>query len=123
MSNAYSDLEPEVANLARMARLAEIQLNKAVGQLRCEDGKYVEVPDYEATDLAIFAVSQMAKMVERFEELYYSQRSRERTIKLGYGPPAHPGGFFFLTGSILLRSKKRVCPCAPARRLTRSTRP
>jgi hypothetical protein len=29
------------------------------------------VPDYEATDLAIFAVSQMAKMVERFEELYY----------------------------------------------------
>src|SRR5215210_3602901 len=67
----YSDLEPEVTDLRRMARLAEIQVNKAVGQLSCKDGKYVEVPDYEATDLAIFAVSQMAKMVERFEELYY----------------------------------------------------
>jgi hypothetical protein len=55
-----------------MARLAEIQVNKAVGQLACQDGKYIETPDYDATDLAIFAVSQMADMAKRFEELYYS---------------------------------------------------
>ena len=59
LANAYSDLEPEVTDLSRMARLAEIQMNKAVGQLSCKDRNYIEVPDYEDTDLAIFAVSQM----------------------------------------------------------------
>jgi hypothetical protein len=67
---AYSDLESEVTDLTRMARLAEIQVLKAL-QLQCEDGKYIEVPDGEDADLAMFAVSQMAKMAERFEELYY----------------------------------------------------
>jgi hypothetical protein len=38
---------------------------------RCRIASSVRLPDYEATDLAIFTVSQMAKMVERFEELYY----------------------------------------------------
>jgi hypothetical protein len=71
LSNAYSDLEGEVDDLARMARLAEIQVNKAVGQLSCKDEKYIEAPDYEAADLAIFAVSEMAKMAERFKEIYY----------------------------------------------------
>lgn len=71
LSHAYMELEPEVTDLARMARLAEIQVNKAVGQLSYEDGKYIEVPAYEATDLAIFAVSQMAVMAKRFEELYF----------------------------------------------------
>jgi hypothetical protein len=37
---------------------------------RCRIASSVRLPDYEAT-LAIFTVSQMAKMVERFEELYY----------------------------------------------------
>jgi hypothetical protein len=71
MANAYSDLESEVTDLARMARLAEIQVNNAIGQLECKDGKYIEAPDDEAADLAIFAVSEMAKMAERFKELYY----------------------------------------------------
>jgi len=71
LANAYSDLEGEVTDLTRMARLAEIQLNTAIGQLECNDGKYIEAPDYEATDLAIFAVTEMAKMAKRFEDLYY----------------------------------------------------
>jgi hypothetical protein len=71
-SRAFSDLEPEVVNLSRMARLAEIQLDKAIGQLACKDGNYIEAPEYEAADLAIFAVSEMAKMTKRFDDLYYS---------------------------------------------------
>jgi hypothetical protein len=47
------------------------QLHQAVGELQCSDEKYTEVPNYEATDLAIFAVSQMAATAKRFERLYY----------------------------------------------------
>ena len=68
----YSDLESEVTDLTRMARLAEIQVNKAIGQLSFVDGQYTEPPEAEATDLAVFAVSQMADMAKRFQELYYS---------------------------------------------------
>jgi hypothetical protein len=71
LASAYSDLEPEVTDLTRMARLADLQLYKAVGGLSCKDKKYIAIPDYEATDLAIFAVSEMAKMAKRFEDLYY----------------------------------------------------
>ena len=45
-------------DLARMARLAEIQLNKAVGQLECKDGNYIVAPDYEATDLTILPLGK-----------------------------------------------------------------
>ena len=41
-----------------MARLAEIQLNKAVGQLECKDGNYIVAPDYEATDLTILPLGK-----------------------------------------------------------------
>jgi hypothetical protein len=71
-ARAYSDLEPEVTSLSRMARLAELQLSEAIGHLECKDGAYIEAPEYEAADLAIFAVSEMAKMTKRFEDLYYS---------------------------------------------------
>ena len=68
----YADLEHEVTDLTRMARLAEIQVDNAIGQLSLVDGKYTEPPEAEATDLAVFAVSQMAGMAKRFQELYYS---------------------------------------------------
>src|SRR6266849_8156040 len=45
LANAYSNLEGEVTDLTRMAHLAEIQVNKAVGQLSCKDRNYIEVPN------------------------------------------------------------------------------
>jgi hypothetical protein len=66
------DLDCGVADLVRMARLAERQLYEAVGELSYVDGKCVEPPDAEAAELAVFVVSQMADMAKRFEELYYS---------------------------------------------------
>jgi hypothetical protein len=62
---SYLDLEGEVLNLSRMARLAELQLHQC--ELECRDD--IEVPDYEDTDLVIFAVSQVAIMAKKFEEL------------------------------------------------------
>jgi hypothetical protein len=70
-ASAFHDLEGEVCDLTRMARLAELQLYEAVGELSFVDGKYTEPPKVEATDLAVFAVSQMAVLAKRFEELYY----------------------------------------------------
>jgi hypothetical protein len=70
-ADAFSELEAEVCDLTRMARLAELQLYEAVGELAFADGEYTELPKREATELAVFAVSQMADMAKRFEELYY----------------------------------------------------
>jgi hypothetical protein len=70
-ADAFSVLEGEVCDLTRMARLAELQLYEAVGELAFADGEYTEMPKREATELAIFAVSQMAVMAKRLEELYY----------------------------------------------------
>jgi hypothetical protein len=70
-ASAFHDLEGEVCDLTRMARLAELQLYEAVGELSFVDGKNTEPPKVEATDLAVFAVSQMAVLAKRFEELYY----------------------------------------------------
>jgi hypothetical protein len=67
---AFHALEGEVYDLTRMARLAELQLYKAVGNLSFVDGEYTEPPKAEATELAVFAVSQIAEMAKRFEELY-----------------------------------------------------
>jgi hypothetical protein len=68
---AFHELEAEVCDLTRMARLAELQLYEAVGELSFVNGEYTETPKVEATELAVFAVSQMADMAKRLEELYY----------------------------------------------------
>ena len=70
-SRAFTSLEGEVCDLARMARLMQLQVHEAIGELRFVDGKYTEAPNGEATELAIFAVSQMADMTKRFKDLYH----------------------------------------------------
>ena len=81
-ADAFSSLEPEVCDLTRMARLAELQLHEAVGELSFVDREYKAPPDVEATELAIFAVSQMADMAKRFEELYY--RLHNEAVRAGW---------------------------------------
>lgn len=54
-----------------MARLAEIQLQKAIGDLRYEDGICVEVPDTEDAELATFAVSLLTEKVRELEMEWY----------------------------------------------------
>jgi hypothetical protein len=70
-AEAFHALEGEVCDLTRMARLAELQLYEAVGELSFVNGEYTETPKVEATELAVFAVSQMADMAKKFEDLYY----------------------------------------------------
>jgi hypothetical protein len=77
----YFEIEGGVPDLTRMARLAELQLHEAVGELQHRDGKIVEIPDTEATELAIFAVSQMAIMAKKFEELYLSSFEDDRRAR------------------------------------------
>jgi hypothetical protein len=67
---AFADMEPDVRDLARMARLAELQLHEAIGELPCKDGKYIETPDCAAAEPAIFAVSKMAEMAKQLEQTY-----------------------------------------------------
>jgi hypothetical protein len=80
-AHAFSEIEGDVRDLAKMARLAEIQLHQAVGELRCDNGKYIEIPDQEATDLAIFAVSKMAEMAKHLEQLYDSFHGGAETAR------------------------------------------
>ncbi len=42
-SDAFSSLEGELCDLTRMARLAELQLYEAVGELAFVDGEYTEI--------------------------------------------------------------------------------
>jgi hypothetical protein len=66
-----------------MARLAELQLHEAVGELAFMDGEYTEMPKRSHRALAIFAVSQMADANGRHGEeisgalLPSPQRSRD----------------------------------------------
>ena len=70
-ASAYFDLESDVRDLTRAARLAQVQLHSAVGQLSPDGhGSYIEAPDQEPTELATFAVDHVAAMAKRFEELY-----------------------------------------------------
>jgi hypothetical protein len=80
-ADAFSTLEGEVCDLTRMARLAELQLYEAVGELAFVDGEYTEMPKREATELAIFAVSQMADMAKKLEELWY--RLHNEAVRAG----------------------------------------
>ncbi|MEA2909252.1 MAG: hypothetical protein QOJ15_1333 [Bradyrhizobium sp.] len=78
-ATAFHALEAEVCDLTRMPRLAELQLYEAVGKLSFVGGEYTEPPKAEATDLAVFAVSQMADMAKRFQELYFRLHNEAAT--------------------------------------------
>jgi hypothetical protein len=69
-SRAFSDLEPDIRDLPRIARLATQQLYKAVGQLKIANGKYIEVPDAGDTELAIVAAEIMLRMARELEQTY-----------------------------------------------------
>lgn len=71
LAQAFLALEPDVCDLARMARLAELQLQKAIGDLRHEDGICVEVPDTENAEIATFAVSLLAEKVQGLKREWY----------------------------------------------------
>jgi hypothetical protein len=68
------DLETEIRDLTRMALLADQQLFRAIGNLQCQDGRYVEVPDMETAGLAILVVQKLhdaAKELEaKFDRLF-----------------------------------------------------
>ena len=53
-AQAYSDMEPSVCNLSRMAKIAD------------------SVFDNPETDLYTFAVDHLSVMVERFRKRYYA---------------------------------------------------
>lgn len=69
-SDAFAELEGEVYDLARAARLANEQLYRAVGELQTDGTRFVEVPDANDTELAMFAVSQVLKMAEELRSLW-----------------------------------------------------
>jgi hypothetical protein len=70
LADAFQELESEIADMTRMARLAEQQLWRALGNLACKDGKYIELPDAETTGLAVFAVQKMHDMAKELEAKY-----------------------------------------------------
>jgi hypothetical protein len=49
---------------------------------RLGGGEYTEQPKAEATELAVFAVSQMADMAKRFQELYFRLYSEAATAEV-----------------------------------------
>jgi hypothetical protein len=71
LASAFQDLESEVCDLPRAARLAQLQVHEAVGELKCSGRQYTEVPDYEAVELAVFAVDQVMDAAKKIEQLYY----------------------------------------------------
>jgi hypothetical protein len=68
--DAFLEIQLSINRLARMARLAEVQLENAVGGLEHSDGRCIEVPETELIDLAIFAVEQTAIMAAELSELH-----------------------------------------------------
>jgi hypothetical protein len=70
VSSGLSDLESSLRDLPRIARLAEEQLHRAIGELAFNGSDYTEIPNYAKTELAIFAVSQVAQMAKDLEDLY-----------------------------------------------------
>jgi hypothetical protein len=72
-SGKYLDLEPDLRDLRRAARLAEIQVLLAIGQLGHDpSGKCVEVPDAENVELAVLAVEDVLRRAKELEALYDS---------------------------------------------------
>jgi hypothetical protein len=70
LSEAFLELQFSINRLAQMARLAECQLDHAVGGLEHSDGICIEVPDTKAAELAIFAVTQTAIMAQKLADLH-----------------------------------------------------
>jgi hypothetical protein len=60
-------LEPEIRDLTRMALLAEQQVFRAIGDLQCKDGQYVELPDMETASLAILVVHKLHDAAKELE--------------------------------------------------------
>jgi len=61
-SRAFGRIEGELYDMVRAARLAENALHEAVGNLDCAhegEAPYVEVPNYEQTQLAEFALGNV----------------------------------------------------------------
>ena len=87
-SGAFIDLEGEVQDLTRGARLAQLQVHAAFGELkRDNDGNYAELPEKEAGELAVFAVGQVFEMARRLEELYDRQYDEAHAAKHGWRQP------------------------------------
>ena len=72
-SNAFIELESDICDLTRGARLACEQVLRAIGELNVDENtdKYTEAPDVKAAELAIFAVDQMHKMARDLEARWY----------------------------------------------------
>jgi hypothetical protein len=70
LGRAFSEIEGSLRDLPRIARLAEEQLHRAIGELAFNGSEYTEIPNYATTELAIFAVSQVAIMAQDLEVLY-----------------------------------------------------
>jgi hypothetical protein len=66
-----------------MARLAECQLGHAVGGLEHSDGSCIEVPDTEATELAISAVTRTSIMAKDLADLHDRLRVEGAVRALG----------------------------------------
>jgi hypothetical protein len=70
-ARAFCDLESDVCDLTRMARLAQLQVHEPIGELKYEEGTCVEVPDTERVGLATFAVSLLTEKVRELERKWY----------------------------------------------------
>jgi hypothetical protein len=68
MSINALDLETEIRDLTKLALLAEQQIGRAIGELRCnQDGQYVEFPDMKTTSLAVLVVEKLHDAAEELE--------------------------------------------------------
>jgi hypothetical protein len=79
LGRAFSEIESSLRDLPRIARLADEQLHRAIGELHLVDNKYTEMPDYATAELAIFAVSQVAQMAWRAFTTAFTAQPRKRT--------------------------------------------
>jgi hypothetical protein len=67
-SEAFLEIQLSIHRLAQMARLAEVQADNAVGALA--EGRSLERPEMEATQLVIFAIEQTSIMASDLCELH-----------------------------------------------------
>ena len=75
-----SDIEAGIFNLKRAARLAQLQLHIAIGELQYDaSGNCIEPPDAENADLAVSAVDQVFDLAEKLERLHAELR-RSRAL-------------------------------------------
>jgi hypothetical protein len=68
MISALHDLEPDIRDLTKMALLAEEQIFRAIGELKCnEAGQYIEVPDMKTASLAVLVVEKLHDAAKELE--------------------------------------------------------